>query len=94
MNEIISRDGNHVTVGAGITNDASQTITMLRVDPVTNYLLADLIIGSSSSATASPIATRDQNHRTVCLAWDETNGVLQEVLTDSNGAILADITFI
>lgn len=94
MNEILSRDGNHVTVGAGVTNDASQNITMLRVDPTTDYLLATISIGSSSAATPSQIATRDQNHRTVCLAWDDMNQVLQEVLTDSNGYLLADITFI
>lgn len=94
MNEIISRDKNHMTIGAGVTNDVSQNISMLRVDPATKYLLTSLSFGSSSAATATQIAKRDQNYRTVCLAWDETNQVLQEVLTDSSGNLLADITFI
>lgn len=91
MPEIISRDQNHVTVGAAVSNDVSKDITMLRVDPVTKYLLVDVTISSPTSANANQIATRDQNHVPVCMAWDETNGVLQEILTDSNGYLLCDI---
>lgn len=89
--EIISRDQNHVHVAAAITNDASQDITMLRVDPVTKYLLVSVTSGSTTSANANQVATRDQNHVPVCLAWDEINGVLQEVLTDAQGNLLCDL---
>lgn len=89
--EIINRDQNHVTVGAAVTNDASQDITMLRVDPVTKYLLVSVTSGSASAATANQVAKRDQNYRTVCLAWDNTNGVVQEVLTDASGNLLCDL---
>lgn len=91
MNEVIERDQNHRTVGAGVGNDADQDVLMLRVDPITKYLLVDVTNTGATSAISSQIASRDQNHRTVCLAWDETNGVLQEVLTDSNGYLLCDI---
>lgn len=91
MNEIIKRDQNFRTVGAGVSNDSDRTIEMLRVDPVTKYLLADLSATSASSANSVQIAKRDQNYRPVCLAWDETNQILQEVLTDSAGNLLCDV---
>lgn len=94
MSEIIKRDQNHVTVGSAVTSDSDQSVTMLRVDPVTKYLLVDISNGSATSATASQIAKRDQNHVPVCMAWDETNGVLQEVLTDASGNLLCDIEII
>lgn len=91
MNEILLRDQNHVTVGAAVTNDVNKYITMLRVDPVTKFLLVTVTDTGSTSATSSQIAKRDQNYRTVCLAWDDTNKVLQEVLTDSQGNLLCDL---
>lgn len=91
MTEILKRDSNHVTVGGAITNDASQDVTMLRVDPATNYLLVEIMDQDATAGTASPIASRDQNHVPVCMAWDDTNQVLQEVLTDENGYLLCDV---
>lgn len=89
--EIIKREQNYRTVGAGISNNASQEILMLRVDPVTGYLLADVAATTTGLNTSSQIASRDENRRTVCMAWDETNQILQEILTDSNGYILCDL---
>ncbi len=91
-NEIIKRDQNHVTVGAAVTNDADLDVTMLRVDTVTGYLLVDATSVGATSAVNSQIARRDQNHRTVCMAWDETNEVLQEVLVDTDGNLLVQFT--
>jgi hypothetical protein len=91
--EIILRDENHVTVGAGIGNDVDQDILMLRVDPVTGYLLCNITDTGATSATESQIASRDQNHRTVCMAWNEQDQELQEVLTDVDGNLLADVDF-
>lgn len=89
--EIIKRDENHVTVGAGVGDDADLDILMLRVDPVSKRVLATISSIGATLATASSIASRDQNHRPVCLAYDETNDTLQEVLTDENGYILCDL---
>lgn len=89
--EIILRDQNHVTVAAGIGNDSDQDVLMFRVDPVTNYLLISVTDSGATSATESQIASRDQNHRTVCMAWNETDNELQEVLTDANGYLLCDL---
>lgn len=95
MSEIISRDQNSRTVGAGVTDDSDMDVSMLRVDPITNYLLVDVpYAGVATGATTSEIASRDENNRTVVMAWDDTNQVLQEVLVDSNGHLLCDITFI
>jgi len=93
MDEVIKRDQNFRTVGAGVSNDASQDISMLRVDPVTNKLLVNIASGSATSATSSSIASRDGNYRPVCMGWDNTNGVLQEILTDADGNLLIDIVF-
>lgn len=89
--EIILRDQNHVTVGAAITNDSDQDVTMLRCDPVTKYLLVTISDTGATSAISGPIAKRDQNHVPVCLGWDETNQVTQEILTDSSGNLLCDV---
>lgn len=89
--EIILRDQNHITVGAGVKNDSTQDVLMFRVDPVTNYLLIQVSDTGATGAVSSQIAKRDENHRTVCLAWDDTNQVLQEVLTDSAGNLLCDV---
>lgn len=93
-NEIISRDQNHVTVGAAITDDTDQDVTMLRVDPITKYLLIDITDMGATAGTVAQIAKRDQNHKPVCLAWDATNEVLQEILTDEDGKLLCDVVFI
>lgn len=90
--EVIIRDENSRTVGAGISNDADQDILMLRVDPVTKYLLVHASAGSATAGNASQIASRDENSRTVCMGLDETNGVLQEILTDSDGNLLVQFT--
>jgi hypothetical protein len=92
--EIIERDQNYRTVGAAVGMDSDQDISMLRCDPVTKYLLVEISSGSATSANASQIASRDQNNRTVCMAWDETNQVLQEVLTDADGYLLVDLELV
>jgi hypothetical protein len=93
MNETLLRDSNHVTVAGAVTNDSDLDVTMLRVDPITKYLLCNISATAATSATESQIASRDQNHRPVCLAWDATNEVLQEVLTDAQGNLLCDVIF-
>lgn len=92
MSEIIKRDQNYRTVGAGVTQDASKDIEMFRVDPVTKYLLVNIASTATGLQTASQIAKRDENHRPVCLAWDETNEVLQEILTDTDGNLLCQFS--
>lgn len=91
--EVISRDENFKVVGAAISNDADQEISMLRMDSTTKELLIDITIDAATSANSISIASRDQNFRPVCLGWDETNQVLQEILTDENGYLLCDVTF-
>ncbi len=93
-NEILKRDENHVTVSAAVTNDANQEVTMLRVDPATKYLLVEIIASTSTPGTSGQIAKRDGNHVPVCLGWDETNGVLQEILTDDQGNLLCDLLIV
>lgn len=89
--EVLKRDANHITVGAGVSTDTDHDITMLRVDPITNELLIDITTDTATAANAEQIAQRDQNYKPVCLAYDETNDVLQEILTDENGYLLCDV---
>ena len=89
--EIIKRDENRATVGAGVSNDADKDVLMIRMDAVSNRVLCDISSVGVTSATASQIARRDENHRPVCMAWNEDDAELQEILTDSNGYILADL---
>lgn len=93
-NEILKRDENHITVGAGVSPDSDLDISMLRVDPVTKYLLVNITDTGASAGTVGQIAKRDGNHKPVCLAWNEQDQELQEILTDSQGNILCDVTFI
>lgn len=92
--EIIDRDENFRTVGAGVSNDSDKEIIMLRVDPVTKYLLVNIEADTTGSQTASQIAKRDQNYRPVCLAWNEQDEELQEILTDTDGNLLCDVEFV
>ena len=45
MAEVISRDNNWKTVGAGIDPNDHTDIQMLRVDPITKYLLVSVVSG-------------------------------------------------
>lgn len=89
--EIIQRDKDHKTVAAGITNDAAEDISMLRVDPATDYLLVNIREAPASGANAATVAKRDQNHKPVMMGWNETTGQPQELLVDADGYILCDL---
>ena len=89
--EIIKREDNHRTVGAGIDSVSGTDITMLRVDPVTNYILVNLASSTASGGSSVTTAKRDQNHRTVCMGYNETTGLIQELLTDDDGYILCSV---
>ena len=90
--EIITRDQNSIAIDAGVTNDSDKDITMLRVDPVTGYLLVEATTASATSANSNSVARRDQNYAPVCLGYDESNDILVEILTDADGYLLCDIT--
>jgi hypothetical protein len=90
--EIISRDQNSATVGAGVSPDSDLDISMLRVDPVTGYLLIEASSIGATSANTNSVARRDQNQHPVCMGYDETNDILVEILTDADGNLLCDIT--
>lgn len=57
MADIISRDQNHVTTLAGVTDDANLAVTMLRVDPVTKRLLVSATGSGSGSVTSVSVVT-------------------------------------
>lgn len=49
--EVLKRDQNHITVLGGVTDDANQFVTMLRVDPTTKRLLISATGGGTGSVT-------------------------------------------
>lgn len=72
-NEIISRDANSVTVLAGVTNNASQEIRMLRVDDATGRLLVSAMISVSLDDLSDVVITNPQNGDV--LSYNGTNWV-------------------
>lgn len=93
-NETIKREANYKTVAAGVGSDADQDISMLRVDPITGYLLVAIADTTPGSVTTGSIAKRDGNYRPVCMAWDETNNELAEIAVDSSGYLLCDLLIV
>ncbi len=88
------RDQNHVTVGMGISSADNVTPTSLRVDPVTDYLLADLVV-EALVATPATMDKRDQNHTPTVYGISSVDGrTLVPIRTSDDGALLADVTFI
>jgi hypothetical protein len=65
MAVVAKHDENHVATGLAVTNDVSQTVSYLLIDPVTGFLLiANTSPAPASTAPSAPIP-RDVNRRTV-----------------------------
>lgn len=87
--EVIKRDSNHKVIGAGVTDDAAQEIRMLRVNPMTDYILVAFAgSGPAGPSTGKRPAKRDQNHKPMALGWNEDTQQVQEILTDEDGYII------
>jgi len=87
--EVLKREENHKTVGAGVSTAATNDILMFRVDPITNYPLAKAE-ADSIVATALSMNKRDQNFRPTVYGVSSVDGVtLVPIRTDENGYLLA-----
>lgn len=85
------RDQNHITTGTAISSVDSITTLNLKVDPVTNYLLADITI-EALIATSASMDKRDQNHTPTVYGISSVDGItLVPIRTNSTGALLVDI---
>lgn len=82
-NEIIKRDGNNVPVLAGVTDDANQYVTMLRVDPTTKRLL----VGVSSAAASLTVGTTTVSSGTTTRVLYDNAGVLGEYVISGTGSV-------
>jgi len=82
-NETIKRDDNRVTVLAGVTDDASEDVTMLRVDPTTKRLKV-VATGAGTGDVSGPASATDN----AVARFDGTGGkTLQNsgvIIDDSN----------
>jgi len=94
--EIISRDQNHVTVLAGITDDSNQYVTMLRIDPTTKRLLVSAT-GLPDAGTVTSVSVVTANGVSGSVATSTTTPAITLTLgaitpTSVNGLTLASQT--
>ena len=68
MDEVLKRDQNRVTVLAGVTDDSSELITMLRVDPITKRLLVSATSASMGTVTSVSVVSANGFAGTVATA--------------------------
>jgi len=85
--EIISRDDNRVTVIAGVTDDASEDIVQLRIDPTTGRLLVS--ISGASSAVEEIVGTIDGANKTFTLT--NSPDPATSLWLDVNGSVWAEV---
>lgn len=90
--ENAKRDQNDVAVSLGVNSSNSNGTLMLRVDPVTDYLL---VSGSTDSLVVTP-ATRckiDQNDQKTKYGISSVDGItLVPIRTDASGRLLIQYT--
>lgn len=84
MDEILKRDQNFVTVLGGITDDADQDITMLRVDPISKRLLVKATGGGSSGLV---IGTTTVTGATNGYFLYNNNGLLGAIAPSGTGTV-------
>ena len=86
-NSIANRDQNDRPVGLGVSSVDLKTPLELRVDPVTNYLLCQIM-----DTTVGNVTTRhriDQNDIATSYGWNGTEIV--PLAVDSNGYLLCQM---
>lgn len=91
MPDVLKRDQNRVTVGAGANTSDNVSPKMISVDASTDRLLISVANLSPGSATGGSVAKRDQNRTTVVMGVDST-GALKQIATDENGYLICDLT--
>jgi hypothetical protein len=87
------RDSNFKTVATGVSSSDSVTPIDFKVDPSTNYLLVDIVVGAEV-ATPATQDKRDENFVPTVYGVSSVDGeTLVPIRTDDNGNILLDITY-
>lgn len=83
--EVLKRDQNHVTVLAGITDDANEDITMLRVDPTTKRLKIAAVLTADLSTLGDVEITNIQDGD--ILEWDSVTSKWINVANTGGGDV-------
>lgn len=87
---ITQRDQNSALVGRGVSSIDNATPISFQVDPVTDYLLVD-VISSSNSATTISGNKRDNNDVPTMYGLSSVDNItLVPIRTDANGYLLID----
>lgn len=90
--EILKRDGNFITVLGGVTDNAAQDITMLRVDPTTKRLLVSATgSGGTPSLPLNSVQFNDNGSfgGDANFIWNKTTNILTLGLENDFGTIQA-----
>ncbi len=86
------RDENQRVVGSGVSSVDSVTPIMLRVDPITDFLLVDDTVGAQV-ATSRQWNKRDENGYPTMYGISSTDSItLVPIRTDSSGRLLVKYT--
>jgi hypothetical protein len=85
---IANRDQNDRAVALGVSSVDLKTPLELTVDPITGYLLTNII--ANSSGVVNAVHRIDQNDIPTCYGWNGTNIV--PIAVDSNGYLLISTT--
>lgn len=86
-------DANGRSAALAVTNDGSLLVSPWLVDPVTGYLMIEIVSGTSSGI-APTRDTVDANSRDIALAvTDDANEDIRPFATTTEGYLLLDVTF-
>lgn len=85
------RDQNDKPVALGVSSVDNTTTLMLKVDPITGYMIAT--VTSDSIITVGSTHKIDQNDIPTCYGVSNTDlTTLVPIRTDSNGTLLVQLT--
>lgn len=85
------RDENSRAVTSGVSSVDGETTVMLRMDPITDYLLVDQNVDPLLVATDRTWNKRDENNVPTIYGISSADGVtLVPIRTDINGSLLIE----
>lgn len=82
------RDDNFENVSLAVDNVTGLPVP-LKVDPITGYLLVDIVVESSSDLNIS--SKIDENFEGVAMATDDSTGLARPLKVNNNNKLLCNI---
>ena len=91
MDEEIKQDDNREFVSSGVKNNAQKDINPLKVNPVTDELICE-VVAITYNKVPYPRIEIDDNREGVALAVDNSGVIVPLVVDPTSGALLIEIT--